>query len=346
MIFLEVFNRPILRAIFIGLYFFVGWFSADITYGLRQLSGQIHVLANAEPIELFLEKPDFPEELKQKIRFVQDVRKFAVAELDMTDTDNYTTLYDQKDEAILWVVTAAPEFSLEAYQWSFPFAGSFPYKGFFKKELVKAEANKMKRLGYDVEIDDVSAWSTLGWFSDPILSNNLKRGNGSLANLIIHELTHATIYVKDSAEMNENLASFIGHRGAIEFLSAYPGGDSMLLYYKNNRSDVQLYKAYMNGSIEKLSNFYENNHETIEIKRTQKSELIQEIRNGLNSVNFSNPKAFKSIKDGSYPLNNAYFSGFNTYNKQQSNFEERLEKEYNNDLKAFLNYFKQKYPTL
>lgn len=341
-----MFNRPILRTILISLYFLVGWLSSDISYGIRQLSGQLHVLANAEPIESFLEKPDFPEELKQKIKFVQDVREFAVAELGMTDTDNYTTLYDQKDEAILWVVTAAPEFSLEAYQWSFPFAGNFPYKGFFKKELVKAEANKMKRLGYDVEIDDVSAWSTLGWFSDPILSNNLKRGYGSLANLIIHELTHATIYVKDSAEMNENLASFIGHRGAIEFLSNYPSGDSMLLDYENQRSDVQLYKEYMKGSIEKLTSFYEHNNESITVKRKQKSELILAIRNGLDSVNFSNQKAFKSIKDGSYPLNNAYFSGFNTYNKQQSNFEDLLEKEYKNDLKAFLRYFKEKYPTL
>jgi predicted aminopeptidase len=304
------------------------------------------VLANAEPIELFLEKPDFSEELKTKIRFVQNVREFAVSELGMTDTENYTTLYDQKGRSILWVVTAAPEFSLEPYQWSFPFAGRFPYKGYFDKDLVKAEANKMKQLGYDVQIDDVSAWSTLGWFSDPILSNNLKRSYGSLANLIIHELTHATIYVKDSAEMNENLASFIGHRGAIAFLSTYPGGDSMLFDYENNRRDVQLFKTYMKGSIEKLSTFYENSHESTEVKRAKKDQLIQEIRNGLYSVEFSNPKAFKSIKDGSFPLNNAYFSGFNTYNKQQNNFETLLLEKYDGDLKAFLNFFKQKYPTL
>ncbi len=341
-----MFNRPILRTIIISLYFLVGWISSDITYGLRQLSGQIHVLLNAEPIASFLEKPDFPEDLKQKIRFVQDVREFAVNELDMTDTDNYTTLYDQKGDAILWVVTAAPEFSLKPYQWNFPLAGNFPYKGFFNKDLVQAEANKMKRLGYDVEIDDVSAWSTLGWFSDPILSNNLKRDYGSLANLIIHELTHATIYVKDSAEMNENLASFIGHQGAIQFLSAYPGGDSMLINYENQRSDVRLYKAYMKERIEALDKLYEKGASTIEAKRAEKARFISELREGLNTINFSNPNAFKSIKNGKFPLNNAYFSGFNTYNKQQNNFETLLLEKYQGNLKAFLNYFKTNYPTL
>lgn len=341
-----MFKRPVIRIVLIAIYFLIGWFSADITYGIRQLNGQINVLMNAQPIESFLEKADFPEEQKQKIRFIQEVRSFAVNELGMTNTDNYTTLFDQKGASILWVVTAAPEFSLTPYQWNFPFAGSFPYKGFFNKELVKKEANKMKRLGYDVEIDDVSAWSTLGWFSDPILSNNLNRDYGSLANLIIHELTHATLYVKDSAEMNENLASFIGHVGTIEFLSSYNGGDTMLTTYLNQRSDVGLYKNYMKRSIEKLTNFYDSTTLSIDERRKEKERLISTIREGLKQVNFSKSTSFQSIKDGSYPLSNAYFSGFNTYNKQQSNFEQRLAKEFNNDLKAFLNYFKQKYPTL
>lgn len=334
---------------FIGIFFYAltGLLASEIHYGLLQLGGQLKVIRESKPITDFLADPHFSEEYKQKIKFIQEVREFGIQELGMTDSENYTTLYDQKGEPTLWVVTAAPAFDLTPYQWKFPIVGGFPYKGYFKKELVQAEAKKIKNLGYDVEIDVVAAWSTLGWFPDPILSTNLEKSEGDLANLILHELTHTTIYVKDSAEMNENLASFIGHQGAIAFLEQYPGGDTLLRQYLDQRKDRERFIDFMKQKVEELAILYEENKEMPpSLKRTLKTNKIQSIRKELSVLTFQTPNAFKSIKDGSHPLNNAYFSGFNTYNKQQSNFQSIFIHQFDGDLTSFLKSFKEKYPTL
>lgn len=343
-----MFNKiSIIRFIGILLYALIGLLASEINYGILQLEGQLKVIRESKPINEFLSDPNFSADFKEKIKFIQEVREFGINELGMTDSKNYTTLYDQKGEPTLWVVTAAPRFNLTPFEWKFPIVGGFPYKGFFKKELVKAEAKKIKNLGYDVEIDVVSAWSTLGWFPDPILSTNLEKSKADLANLILHELTHTTIYVKDSAEMNENLASFIGHQGAVAFLNQYPGGDTLLADYLNKRKDRDLFIDFMKSELEALKLNYENSVGLpINERLASKERQIKSIRTALNQIQFETPNAFQSVKDGSYPLNNAYFSGFNTYNKQQTNFQSIFETEFNGNLRSFLDSFKEKYPTL
>ena len=120
----------------------------------------------------------------------------------------------------MWVVMACEPFALKPKEWKFPIIGSVPYKGFFKKERAEALKAELEKEGWDVMVRNPGGWSTLGWFTDPILSKMLMRSEGDLANLIIHEMSHATIFVKDSVEFNENLATFIGDRGAELFLIA------------------------------------------------------------------------------------------------------------------------------
>lgn len=332
-----------LRYMAIFLFALIGLLANEIHYGLMQLQGQIKVLSEAEDIEIFLNDPDFPDSLKTKILLVQKVRNFAVSELGMTDSKNYTTLYNQHNKPTLWVVTAAPKFSLEPYEWKFPLVGGFPYKGFFDEELVKQEAKKMQNLGYDTEIDLVSAWSTLGWFKDPILSNNLNQSEGDLANLIIHELTHTTIFIKDSVDLNENLASFVGHKGAQLFLEQYD--DSLKSSYLNKLKDRKLYKDFLIQKIAELKSFYEQSA-TIDIeKRLQlKEQKIESIRKELNLIPFSNKIWNEYLFEKSADWNNAFFAGVNTYGSQQEYFEQILEEKFKGDLKAFLQSYKEKYP--
>jgi predicted aminopeptidase len=117
-------------------------------------------------------------------------------------------------------------FQLKAYEWDFPLIGSFSYKGFFNYDQALEEEDKIRKNGYDTSIDEIAGWSTLGWFKDPVLSDMLDRSSGSLANLIIHELTHGTLYVKDNVDFNENLASFVGDKGALIFLRHKYGENS------------------------------------------------------------------------------------------------------------------------
>src|SRR5688572_8846129 len=189
-----------------------------VSYGVRQGYGQLNIVWSARPVEKFLADPSFPDSLKSQLRLIDEVRKFAIDSLGLKDTENYKTLYDQKGEEIMWVVLACEPFQLKPKEWRFPVIGSVPYKGFFNRDRAVSLKRELEAEGYDVIIRNPGGWSTLGWFTDPILSKMLSRSEGDLANLIIHEMSHATIFVKDSIDFNENLATFIGDRGAEQFL--------------------------------------------------------------------------------------------------------------------------------
>ena len=171
-----------------------------VAYGITQLKGQLSIVWHAKPIAEALSDPAFPDSLKQKLKLVEEIKKFAIDSLGLRATENYSTLYDQQGKALLMNLTAAEKFELKAYTWNFPLLGEVSYKGFFDFKKGKSEAEELERKNYDVEYSSVSAWSTLGWFRDPIFSGMLKRNEGQLAELIIHEMTHATIYLKSSVD--------------------------------------------------------------------------------------------------------------------------------------------------
>ena len=195
-----------------------------VRYGIEQGRGQLRIIWNAKPVDEYLRSPSFPDSLKEKLRLINEVRRFAIDSLGLKDTENYRTLYDQKGEEVMWVVMASEPFRLKAKEWTFPVVGSVPYKGFFDREKAIRLRDELEKEGWDVNIRNPGGWSTLGWFTDPILSGMLDRSDGDLANLIIHEMSHATIFVKDSIDFNENLATFIGDRGAEQFLLALRTG--------------------------------------------------------------------------------------------------------------------------
>ena len=160
----------------IALFVLALLFNWDIlSYGIRQAQGQLRITFNTLPVETILNDTLFPDSLKQKIKIVQQARVFAFQELGLTPSENYTTFYDQKGEVALWNLSASKAYMLEPKLWSFPILGSFPYKGFFDLERAKQERDELIDQGYDARIRPVGGWSTLGWTTDPILSNMLER---------------------------------------------------------------------------------------------------------------------------------------------------------------------------
>lgn len=321
----------------------------SLIYGIQQGSGQVEVLWNAQEIEELIQDENFPDSTKEKFEYISEVKAFAEKELGLTQTENYTTFYDQKGEPILWVVTASPEFKIEAYEWTFPIAGGFPYKGFWDIEKAKKEAEKMKTLDYDTEVDEVNAWSTLGWFKDPVLSSMLNHGPGRLAELIIHESTHATLYVKDSVEFNENLASFVGKIGAELFLKHH-FGDSSAEYIEYIRSNKRktIYKDYMRTEIDVLNEKYESldSSLSIDVRRARKQEWINEMKEGIFKLDYQRDSLELRTRLDSFAFNNAYFSGFSTYSEDLPNLKIQLKKEFNGNLKLMILRFKEKYESL
>lgn len=317
-----------------------------VFYGLEQGYHQLRIVVTAKPIEEYLKDNAYPDSLKKKIELISHIRKYAIDSLKLNDTKNYTTMYDQKGEPVLWVVVAAPEFEMEQYEWRFPFAGKFPYKGYFKEHKAKKEAKRLDKLGYDTDIGEVEAWSTLGILSDPILSNVLSRSEGELARLIIHEMTHATIYKKNSGEFNENIATFIGDEGAKYFLKNHFGANSkQTIKYMNDIADYEKYTSHLLRGSKLLDSLYSSFNDSISLaeKRRQKKMLIDKIVADTDSiVFFSGMKFSELMEDNSHP-NNAFFTQYMLYRNTQKDFRHEYSKQFNSDLITYISHLKNIY---
>jgi predicted aminopeptidase len=317
-----------------------------IRYGIRQASGQLSIIYNARPVEEYLNDPTVSDSVKMKLEFIGDVRAFAISNLHLSDTDNYTTMYDQGGMPVLWVVTGCEPYSFTPYEWKFPFLGSVPYKGFFKKEYADHEYEIIKSKGLDVGMRTVGGWSTLGWFKDPILSEMLDRDYGDLANLIIHELVHATIFVKDSIEFNENLASFIADKGTLIYMKERYGDSSVV--YRQYIEEVEDEKTFVNHMLHGynvLDSLYKKITDlSIVTKSSKKSLLINKVMNGLDTLTFNNNNYTERVKG--YQPNNTYFMSFQRYQSKQGMLDSIYQKQFDQNLVNFILFLKDKHPSL
>ncbi len=195
------------------------WQRELVSYGWMQARGQLRILWNTQPVDEVLADATYPDSLKKKIELIREIKRFSVDSLGLEPSGSYESFYNQQGKPILWVITACEPYELIARKWHFPIIGTFSYKGFFEKDRADTLVAELKKEGLDTRIGEVSAWSTLGFLNDPILSSFLDRSEGNLAELIIHELTHGTLFIKNSLEYNENLADFVGEYGALRFLA-------------------------------------------------------------------------------------------------------------------------------
>ena len=157
---------------------------------------------------------------RRALQLVVDARRFALDSLHLKAGDSFTTYSALTRDTLVLVLSAARRDTLAPYTWWFPVVGRFPYKGFFDFAQAQRTAQGMQRAGFDTYLRPAAAFSTLGWFNDPLLSTSLRLDSLDLANTVIHELTHNTLFVKGQVTFNESFASFVGARGAIEFFRA------------------------------------------------------------------------------------------------------------------------------
>ena len=184
------------------------------------------ILWNRKPISGELAQTDLAPEVRDKLETVLKVREFATDKLGLDVGGAYATIAPVDQSAIVYVVMAAPRDSLEPYTWWFPIVGAVPYRGYFQSADADAEAAQMEAEGYDTMVRPAVAFSSLGFFNDPLLSNLLKLDRVELAGVIIHELFHRTYYLASDAMFNESAANWIGDRGAVEFFTATEGAAS------------------------------------------------------------------------------------------------------------------------
>ena len=195
-------------------------------YILDQAAGQLDIVLHSRPIEEVYADPGLTEARARKLDLVLAARRFAEERLGLKPSRNYTTYFDTGRGAVTYVVSACRPDAFIPHTWWFPIVGSLPYKGFFDRADAEAEVAALEAAGWDVTMGESAAYSTLGWFTDPVFSSMLSMSEASLASTVIHELVHGTIYASGQADFNESLATFVGRRGALQLLEERHGRDS------------------------------------------------------------------------------------------------------------------------
>lgn len=311
-----------------------------IGYLLSLASGQADVMFRTRSVEKVLADPEFPDSLKTKIRMVEDIRQFAFNTLGLNKCKNYTRVYDQKGKPLLWVVTASEKYALKPYIWKFPVVGRVSYKGFFSRQQAEKELNSLESQGYDVKMREVNAWSTLGWFNDPILTGFLNQPEGDLANLIIHELSHSTVFISGDVEESENLASFIGDYGArLYLIQKYGENSKQLEEYTQGLDDYRKLSLHLLRGARRLDSLYTSPafiSESVDEKELAKKSMIQLIVNQLDTITFSSPEVYSALSIRKKIPGNALFIEFRQYNNKQSVYEAEFKSVYRSDLKKYI----------
>ena len=286
-------------------------------------------------LEDALKDPKLTDEQKRKIQLAQKAREFAETDLSLKPTKNYTNFVLLDRPYVTYVVSAAPKWKLEAYKWHYPVVGSMPYKGFFNEADAKEEEVSLQKENLDTYMRGVSAYSTLGWFKDPLLSSMLRYKDFDLVNTIIHETVHATLYIKHEADFNERMAVFMGNRGAEMFYLKEEGPNSPTLQtVKNENGDDKIFSTWMSAKLKTLEAWYENLPKDQQVDEQRQKQFVQlqedfkkELLPQLKTESY---KKFQDIK-----LNNARLLVYRTYMQDLSDFEKLYEK-VGKDFKKFL----------
>ncbi len=207
--------------------------------------GQMEILRKARPVPEVMADPKSKPLLKQKLSTVDDILDFAEKELHLPAKGQYRRYANLGRRHAVWVVFAAPEFSVKPKTWSYPLLGKLAYRGFFEEKLATAEADKLRAEGFDVYVAGIDAYSTLGFFRDPLLNTFIGRSDADLAELIFHELTHQRLYLSGDTDFNEAFATAVGQEGARRWLRARGRMKELAQYEKEMRVEREFIKLVL-----------------------------------------------------------------------------------------------------
>lgn len=307
---------------------------------LKQGTYLLSYNSRSRPIEKVLAEESISGDVGVMLSMVQEIRRYAVEEIGLEDNKNYTRYLELDRDYLVDVVSACTADSFTPYEWRFPFFGSFPYKGFYKPEDAQREASRLERMGLDVWVRQVDGFSTLGFFSDPIYSFMTEYSLFALAELIIHEQTHATVFVKNEIQLSEELATFVGREGALSFLRDRYGEDSEA--YRQALASLSDWNRYRDRVLElydELDTLYRSETDSRRIS-AEKQRIVEDFNQRLRS---EAEELFQSDRFHSFegiPVNNAYILSFVRYSQDLDIFY-RLYKARGGDLKATVEVLKQ-----
>ena len=226
-----------------------------LSYYTQAIGGQLNLMATARPLDAWLTAPQTPADLRARLKTAHSIRAYASAHLGLPDNGSYTSYVDLGRPFVVWNVFAAPEFSAEPRRECFPFTGCVPYLGFFSESAARAEARRLKRKGLDIYVGGVLAYSTLGWFNDPLLSTFIRYPDAQVARLVFHELAHQVAYAKGDTTFNESFAVVVEEEGVRRWLKS-EGRTAELAAFQAAQERKRAFAAAVKETRERLAAIY------------------------------------------------------------------------------------------
>ncbi len=284
------------------------------------------LLNSRVPIEDILKDPNLAPEEKRKLELAQQVRAFAEKDLKLTANKNYTTYVKLDRPYVTYVVSAAHKWELKHFQWSYPLVGKMPYKGYFSEAGAKEEEAELKKDNLDTYLRGVSAYSTLGWFQDPLLSSMLRYKDFDLVNTLIHETVHSTLYIKHEADFNERLASFLGSKGAeLYYLKVEGPHSTTLTEVKKDNEDEKTFSQFISAELKSLEEWYKKLPEA-DRREELRNKRISEIQKRFSEQIQPKMQTHNYDRFATTKLNNARLLVYKTYMQDLSDFQKLFEK--------------------
>ncbi len=302
---------------------------ATVAWYGQAARGQIEILSKREDIAEVMADPATSPDLRERLRTVLEIRDFADSALGLPDSRSYTLYADLEREAPLWNVVATPAYSVEPETWCYPLVGCLAYRGFFRRSRAQELAEEMASEGFDVAVFPATAYSTLGWFSDPVLDSMLDLSDPALAELIFHELTHEMLYVGGDTAFNEAFATFVGRLGTQRWLSRQDDPAALKQWQAIQALDRQVTTMLLNAR-ERLAQHFDqaSDPERLAAAKQQEFERLKDDLRALADRHDSGRiDAWLSRK-----LNNAHLALIATYESGVAAFESLYRRECNSDL--------------
>lgn len=303
------------------------------SYYFQAIAGHARLMLAGTPIEQVVRRPGTDERLRERLRLVQEIRAFATNELGLPDNESYREYAALDRDHLVWSVTAVPEFALTPRQWCYPVIGCQSYRSYFDEGRARRLGNELEQQGYDVAVRGVGAYSTLGWFTDPVTDIMLRRSDPELAETIFHELAHQQVHVRGDTMFNESYATFVGEQGVREWLRAR-GDDDLLARRRTHRDRVRTFNGLLQDKRGELAALYDSRLPPEEM-RAHKNRIMASIRTEFNQRLLSMDPGMAYL-DAWFdrPVTNARLASIAAYRHWIAAFDE-LFREHDGDWSAF-----------
>lgn len=285
------------------------------------------ILRARRPIPEVILDPGTDDSTRGKLTLAMEARDFAIESLGLDAGKSYTTYTQLDRDTLAMILSASHRDRFESKTWSYPIVGGFPYKGFFDLDDALDEQRKLEEEGLDTYLRPTAAFSTLGWFSDPLLSTVVRQDEVEVVETILHELSHNHLWVKNQARFNESFATFVGRVGAIEFFCTREGGgpDTVRCQRAQDRwEDFLTFSVFLDGLIADLRELY-SSERTTEEKLTEREVIFErELRRFRDEVQ-PGFEAFTFSSFADTPLNNATLLSRMAYYHRLPDFQAHLD---------------------